>query len=77
MGENKDEKPARPKSRQSIAHVPARSNTTTDITALKRANEAQVKSKRSRGKSLGPGGLEAMTDSNINVLKVSIVFSVL
>lgn len=75
MGENKEEKPPRPRSRQSLAHVPSRSNTTTDINSLKRVHDAQTKAKRSRGKSLGPGGLEAMTESSINVLKVGAYVS--
>lgn len=71
MEEKKGEKQARPKSRQSIAHIPSRSNTTTDIAAIKRANDIQVKSTRSRGKSIGPGGLEALTETSANVLRVS------
>jgi len=60
----------RPKSRQSIAHLPSKANTTTDIAALKRAHDIQDKPKRSRGKSLGPGGLEALTEIDANALKV-------
>lgn len=70
MEEQHKEKSVRPKSRQSIAHMPSKANMTTDIAALKRAEEAKDKAKRSRGKSLGPGGLEALTETNANVFKV-------
>ncbi|KAK5075976.1 hypothetical protein LTR64_008578 [Lithohypha guttulata] len=65
---NKGRSP-RQKSRQSLAHVPSRSNTTTDITALRQAEDAKLKAKKTRGKSLGPGALEVLTESNINTLK--------
>lgn len=68
--EERREKSARPKSRQSLAHLPSKANMTTDIAALKRAEEAKNKLKRSRGKSLGPGGLEALTETNANAFKV-------
>ena len=70
MEEIRNEATVRPKSRQSLAHVPSKANVTTDIAALKRIEEAKEKSKRSRGKSLGPGGLEALTETNANALKV-------
>lgn len=70
MEEERQQKLARPKSRQSLAHVPSKGNMTTDIAALKRAEEAKNKSKRSRGKSIGPGGLEALTETNGNAFKV-------
>lgn len=64
-------KPSRPRVRQSIPHVPSRANTTTDVAALTREYENTAGLKRSRGKSLGPGGLEALTESNANTLRVS------
>lgn len=70
MEEERNAKAPRPRSRQSLAHVPSKANTTTDIAALKRAEEAKNKSTRSRGKSLGPGALEALTETNGNVFKV-------
>lgn len=70
MKEQQQLKSARPKSRQSLAHVPSKANTTTDIAALKRDNEAKEKSKRTRGKSLGQGGLEALTETSANALKI-------
>jgi hypothetical protein len=48
----------------------SRDNATTDIAALK-AQEAKQAKKKSRGKSLGPGGLEALTESSGNAGKVS------
>lgn len=67
----------RPKSRQSIAHMPSaripaiKDNATTDIAALQaQHNAAQTARKKSRGKSLGPGGLEALKETNANVDKV-------
>ncbi|KAK5943090.1 hypothetical protein PMZ80_004095 [Knufia obscura] len=74
MEEQRKEKSVRPKSRQSIAHMPSKANMTTDIAALKRAEEAKDKAKRSRGKSLGPGGLEALTETNANVFKIPPMF---
>lgn len=69
-----ENKSSRPKARQSLAHVAQRSNTTTDIAALKRLEEAQDRKKKSRGKSLGPGGLEALTETNLNVPRAASVF---
>lgn len=74
----------RPRSRRSIAHVPSsktastldKENATTDISALKphRGNAKQpAKDKKSRSKSLGPGGLDALQDSNGNRRKVNII----
>ncbi|KAL1884866.1 hypothetical protein Plec18167_001521 [Paecilomyces lecythidis] len=74
---SRGEGPSRLRSRRSIAHVPSsriastldKENTTTDISALKpqRSNVRQpVKDKKSRSKSLGPGGLDALQDSNGN-----------
>lgn len=71
-----------PRSRRSIAHVPRskmtpgldKENTTTDITAMQppgaRAKPA-IKDKKSRSKSLGPGGLDALQNSNGNRRKVA------
>ncbi|KIW98719.1 uncharacterized protein Z519_00382 [Cladophialophora bantiana CBS 173.52] len=72
-----DQGSSRPKSRQSIAHMPSaktaasRDNATTDIAALQaRHTEAKAAKKKSRGKSLGPGGLEALKESTGNATKV-------
>ena len=70
MEEPPKEKSTRPKSRQSIAHISSKANTTTDIAALKRNADAKSKGKRVRGKSIGPGGLEALTETDANALKV-------
>ena len=68
---------SRPKSRQSIAHLPSirtaasRDNATTDIAALKAQNaETKAAKKKPRGKSIGPGGLEALKESDGNTTKV-------
>ena len=60
----------RVKSRQSLAHISSRSNTTTDIAALRRDEENKAKTKCTRGKSLGPGGLEALTETSGNAFRV-------
>lgn len=72
-----DPKACRPRARQSIAHLPSlrssafKDNVTTDIAALQiQKDGAQAAKKKSRGKSLGPGGLEALTESIGNVTKV-------
>ncbi|PLB45509.1 Spc7-domain-containing protein [Aspergillus steynii IBT 23096] len=68
---------ARPRSRRSIAHVPRskltagldKENTSTDVSASQPvAGSAKLpgKDKKSRSKSLGPGGLDALQDSNGN-----------
>ncbi len=71
--------PNRPKARQSIAHMPSsrtaalKDNVTTDIAALQAQSSAsQAAKKKSRGKSLGPGGLEALTETTGNMLKVCL-----
>jgi kinetochore protein Spc7/SPC105 len=61
-------KPGRPKGRQSLAHP---QNATADIAALQRAHDAQAAKKKSRGKSLGPGGLEALTETSGNAIKIA------
>ncbi|KAJ9633490.1 hypothetical protein H2204_006873 [Knufia peltigerae] len=78
-----DRKPPKPKSRQSIAHIPSsrssasKDNVTTDIAALHARNNAvQAAKKRSRGKSLGPGGLEALTETTGNAAKTPVTFQI-
>lgn len=70
----------RPKSRKSIAHRPSadmvdKENMTADIGALgvahKRAALGERLSKKSRSKSIGPGGLDALKDTTGNRRKVS------
>lgn len=71
-------KPSRPKSRQSLAHIPPTSapnekeNVTVDVSSTQRGYTAaaQVEKKKSRSKSLGPGGLEALKESAGNAVKV-------
>ena len=64
----------RPKARQSLAHVPSSSlraeSATTDIAAIQRAHDAKAAKKKLRGKSIGPGGLEALTETSANALNV-------
>ncbi|KFY15275.1 hypothetical protein V492_02115 [Pseudogymnoascus sp. VKM F-4246] len=67
---------ARPRSRKSLAHVPSASTTmdkenmTADIGAMvgnnKRAPVAGKAAKKSRSKSIGPGGLDALMNSSGN-----------
>ncbi|KAI9038549.1 kinetochore-microtubule binding complex subunit SPC105 [Aspergillus affinis] len=68
---------ARPRSRRSIAHVPRskltagleKENTIADISSsqpVARFAKLPGKDKKSRSKSLGPGGLDALQDSNGN-----------
>lgn len=71
-----------PRSRRSIAYVPRsrmttgvdKENATTDIGAIEQ-NDARAKptakDKKSRSKSLGPGGLDALQNSNGNRRKVT------
>jgi kinetochore protein Spc7/SPC105 len=71
-------KPSRPKSRQSIAHIPStvapneKENVTADVSSMQRSkiSAPQVEKKKSRSKSLGPGGLEALKESAGNAVKV-------
>ena len=71
-----DRKATRSKSRQSIAHLPSakassfKDNVTTDVAALQAQHSAAQMGKKSRGKSLGPGGLEALKESDGNSIKV-------
>ena len=68
----------RPKSRQSLVHPAAttsasngdKENFTADVAVLQRAQDAFNQKKKLRGKSLGPGGLEALRESSGNALKV-------
>ncbi|KAH8700898.1 hypothetical protein BGW36DRAFT_138021 [Talaromyces proteolyticus] len=71
----------RPRSRRSIAYVPKRNaaldkeNATADIDAMKDATAAGrtvTRDKKSRSKSLGPGGLDALQISNGNRRKSSM-----
>ena len=76
-------RPSRPKSRQSIAHISSNSapedkeNITADVSSMQRTKSSapQVDKKKSRSKSLGPGGLEALKESAGNSLKVRHVTS--
>ncbi|KAE8353997.1 hypothetical protein BDV28DRAFT_132040 [Aspergillus coremiiformis] len=76
---------ARLRSRRSIAHVPRsrfisgvdKENATTDISATpSNLGPAKLgeKDKKSRSKSLGPGGLDALQNSNGNRRKSTIAF---
>ncbi|KIX93784.1 uncharacterized protein Z520_10409 [Fonsecaea multimorphosa CBS 102226] len=78
-----DQRSSRPKSRQSIAHMPSakppssRDNATTDIAALQaRHTNAKAAKKKSRGKSLGPGGLEALKESTGNAAETTTPFQI-
>lgn len=71
----------RPKSRKSLAHAPSsntmdKENMTADIGALggggKRAVLGDRLSKKSRSKSIGPGGLDALKDTTGNRRQVRI-----
>ncbi|KAB8259662.1 hypothetical protein BDV32DRAFT_159211 [Aspergillus pseudonomiae] len=76
---------ARPRSRRSIAHVPRsrftsgvdKENTTTDISSsqpILGSTRLGGKDKKSRSKSLGPGGLDALQNSNGNRRKSTTAF---
>jgi kinetochore protein Spc7/SPC105 len=67
----------RPKSRKSLGHVESSSfdqeNMTADIGALagrKRDVSIEKSAKKSRSKSIGPGGLDALKDTTGNRRKV-------
>jgi len=67
----------RPKSRKSLAHIPSsvvdQENMTADLGALaggKKAIPIEKPSKKSRSKSIGPGGLDALKDTTGNRRKV-------
>ncbi|PYI05778.1 chromosome segregation protein Spc105 [Aspergillus sclerotiicarbonarius CBS 121057] len=76
---------SRPRSRRSIAHVPRsqltsaleKENATTSISSSQPIGERPKlagKDKKSRSKSLGPGGLDALQDSNGNRRKSTAAF---
>lgn len=74
----------RPKSRKSLAHVPSASqmmdqeNMTADLGALAAANGpagAAKSARKSRSKSIGPGGLDALTNGSGNRCKVGDILS--
>lgn len=69
----------RPKSRQSIAYLPSKDraddlkeNITDNVSSSQRTRSTgpQVEKKKTRGKSLGPGGLEALKETNGNATQV-------
>lgn len=63
--------------RKSIAHQPSsassKDNATTDVAAFQRAESLQNNKKKSRGKSIGPGGLEALRETTGNAIKVLLL----
>lgn len=72
-------RPPRPKSRQSIAHLSPskdheydKENATADLGSIRKRKLAvsNADRKKSRSKSLGPGGLEALKESAGNTTKV-------
>ena len=67
-------KPAGRRSRKSIAHVPSaglsdKANTTVQGIGLQE-REQKTNGRKTRSKSLGPGGLEALGESSGNSQKV-------
>jgi hypothetical protein len=75
-------RPNRPKSRQSTANITSskdigydKENATADLSSMRKrklaASDTEEKKKRSRSKSLGPGGLEALKESAGNTAKVA------
>lgn len=67
----------RPRSRKSLAHIPSsiadQENVTADIGSLaggKKPVPIEKASKKSRSKSIGPGGLDALKDTSGNRRKV-------
>jgi len=67
----------RPRSRQSIAHVPIsehfdKENMTADVSSMQwiKSLAPPADKKKSRSKSLGPGGLEALKEDSGNSRKV-------
>ncbi len=73
-------RPNRPKSRQSIAHVTTskdldfdKENATADFGSIRKRKltGSDHERKKLRSKSLGPGGLEALTESAGNATKVN------
>lgn len=73
-------RPNRPKSRQSIAHVTTskdlefdKENATADLGSIRKRKlvGSDHEKKKSRSKSLGPGGIEALKESAGNAIKVN------
>src|SRR2546423_4438084 len=70
----------RPKSRQSIAHIPSTSapndneNVTADVSFMHKSKNAttHMEKKKSRSKSMGPGGLEALKENGGNAVEVLV-----
>lgn len=67
----------RPRSRKSLGHVPSsqtmdQENMTADMGSLATGKRAPIEkpSRKSRSKSIGPGGLDALKDTNGNRRKV-------
>lgn len=70
----------RPKARQSISHLPAsdtqisdKENMTVDTSTIQNRKVASSRNdnKKSRSKSFGPGGLEALREGSGNSAKVT------
>ncbi|KAJ5232281.1 hypothetical protein N7468_005237 [Penicillium chermesinum] len=85
MSTRADPAATRPRSRRSIAHVPRskmtsgldKENATADIGAtplLENGTKPTTRDKKSRSKSLGPGGLDALQSSNGNRRKSTASF---
>ena len=78
MPTSQSPKSAGRRARKSIAHVPSitdadrENNTVQGISEKTRAQNA--KSKKTRSKSLGPGGLDALIETDGNRQKVSSLF---
>jgi kinetochore protein Spc7/SPC105 len=71
---------ARPKSRKSLGSIPSagimdQENMTTDFTALANGKRTPIEKplKKSRSKSIGPGGLDALKSTTGNRRKVRIL----
>ena len=86
MSVRPDSAATRPRSRRSIAHAPRskmpsgldKENATADIGVVPQFEvnaKLTTKDKKSRSKSLGPGGLDALQNSNGNRRKVGIIRS--
>ncbi|KAJ6110619.1 hypothetical protein N7486_002854 [Penicillium sp. IBT 16267x] len=85
MSSRPDSAATRPRSRRSIAHVPRskmtskldKENATTDVGAVPPFGDNSksiTRDKKSRSKSLGPGGLDALQNSNGNRRKSTASF---
>lgn len=81
MSSRPDSAATRPRARRSIAHIPRskmtsgldKENATTNVgraEASSSTDKPVTKDKKSRSKSLGPGGLDALQKSNGNRRKV-------